>query len=242
MRNSRPLGMALAAAMLGAGILPALAQSQTAPGMSEAPELDEDISSVVLPMKRLIFSENNGEIRIISDNGRFVFQGTVFDTWEQEPIETLEDAQFSADHMDLEQADLDLSELKGLSYGSGDTPLTALVRPGEPASERLLRALADHESDLDARIIVYPSADLPDAAMVASACPVEETAAAQAFVSGEGRAELEYQDNCDGAVVQIRTITHYLLGYEDFPVVIRADTRVHSGAMDDWDQFLRIED
>lgn len=216
---------------------PAVAMAQTGEAQPPStPTLDEDIESIALPMNRLVFSERNGDVRIISDNGRYVFRGTVFDTWDQTPIEGIEDAEESANRMNLEGADLDIKELKPITYGEAPAEIVAFIQPGVKPTDDFLAALK--QSGKSAELIVYDSKTIPEAALIASACPVDEAATANAFVSGNDLGALQYTDGCDPVVMQIRNITRYLLGYEDLPLVIRGDHRVHSGFMENWQDFL----
>jgi len=191
-------------------------------------------------MNRLVFSERNGDVRIISDNGRYVFRGTIFDTWDQKPIEGMEDAQASAGRMNLDGADLDIRELKPVTYGADPAELIAFIQPGAKPTDDFLDAL--RRTGKSAELIVYDHRSIPEAALIASACPVDEQHTAETLVSGTGLGALEYEQNCDPVVMQLRNVTRYLLGYEDLPLVIRSDDRVHSGFMDDWTVFLNDKD
>lgn len=51
---------------------------------------------VMLPANAMMAIEKNGKFAIISDTGRFIIQGTVFDVWQDKEIKTLDDARFAA--------------------------------------------------------------------------------------------------------------------------------------------------
>lgn len=203
------------------------------------PIVDEDIEVVPLPMNRLLISEKGSNYNILSDNGRYVFKGSIYDTWEQKSIENMDDARYSANHMDLNAADLDISDLKPLRYGNpqGEADITAFIKPTTGPTGNFLRALDG--SGLSADLIVHESLRIPEEALVASACPSDPAKAAEQFVAQEDLADIAYEENCDSIVMTLRRVTKYLLGYEDFPIVIHNKTnKVHSGFIDSWENFI----
>lgn len=211
----------------------------------EAPSIiDKDAETVPLPMNRLLISEKDGRIKIISDNGRYLFRGNIRDTWDRKDIQSIEDARESARRMNLDGADLDLSPLKPIRYGDteGKPDLTAFIRPTGRYSNQFLDALK--KTDLSADLIVYDAPGLPEATLIGSACPVDESSAVEKIVNRRSLNTVNYTEGCDPTVMNIRNVTKYLLGYEDFPIVVRSDYEVYSGFMDnvdEWRQFLTEE-
>jgi thiol:disulfide interchange protein DsbC len=204
----------------------------------DALALDESIESVTLPMNRLVVSERDGQFRIVSDNGRYFFRGTIYDAWEETEIQTLEKARHSASHIDFDGNSLDIERLDPLPYGEGEQRTVVFFQPGQARNRALFNAIAERRDRVDVRLIALPSSAIPESAMIASACPTNPEAAGEAFITGEGLDRISHRGDCDPAIMNFRNISKYLLGFLDLPLVVRSDDRVHSGVNEDWEAFL----
>ncbi len=87
----------------------------------------EDI--VTLPIKGIRAVQSNGQTVFLSDNGRFVFTGQLYDLWYKKPLSTLADMREVSDRIDLKRMGLDIDTLNTVSLGSGPKQVVVFVDP-----------------------------------------------------------------------------------------------------------------
>lgn len=236
---SHPARLLALGLTLGVWCAPVLADSD---GLDIGQAMEEvetsDVESVPLPMNGLIFSERNGEVRIISDNGRYIFQGTVYDNWEERQLLDIDDARYSAEHINLPALEIEPEELNPLIYGDGDHWAVAFVVPGQKESMALIDAAPSLRDDVTFHFVVLPDERTPARQTVASVCHANPYEAGEAFVAGR-LANVPLLDECTGEQLHNRIITAHFFVLHEMPAVVRGDNKVHIGAHEDWASFLK---
>lgn len=87
----------------------------------------EDI--VTLPIKGMRAVQSNGQTVFVSDNGRFVFTGQLYDLWYKKPLDTLAEMRKVVDRIDLKRMGLDIDTLNTVSLGVGPKQVVVFVDP-----------------------------------------------------------------------------------------------------------------
>ncbi len=87
----------------------------------------EDI--VTLPIKGIRAVQSNGQTVFVSDNGRFVLTGELYDLWYKKPLNTLADMREISDRIDLKRMGLDIDTLNTVSLGAGPKQVVVFVDP-----------------------------------------------------------------------------------------------------------------
>ncbi len=87
----------------------------------------EDI--VNLPIKGMRAVQSNGQTVLLSDNGRFVFTGQLYDLWYKKSLNTLAEMREVVDRIDLKRMGLDIDKLNTVSLGSGPKQVGVFVDP-----------------------------------------------------------------------------------------------------------------
>lgn len=215
-------------------------------GLTQAQEPPSD-SVVHLPATAIFATENNGKFAVITDTGRFIIQGTVYDVWDQKSITTLDEARWAATHIPLDKANVGFDDLAPMRVGSGDKPVYLFsdlqcgfckqlideARKGLPSGYRL-------------EVILLPLLSEQSAQRTAEInCAVDEAQAWQVAMSGDMSKPLAQkpEDQCDQATPTRRMITAQFIGARNVPFMIRDDGLIQQGmpqnGLRDWIQSNR---
>lgn len=230
------------ASMTGAAfaILPSISAVAEEPSLDDLVELADEVRSQVLPMGRLVVSEKGTTMVVMSDNGRYRFDGTIVDTWSQIQVDSYETAVISAEHINLDNLKLDINVLEPLVVGSNEQQqVVAFVSPDDPGSRQFLRELPGLSHHYQFQIVVIPSRATPHHLSASFSCPADPDKALSSLVSGEGMSDLETDPNCNLQILNHRLITHNLLGFRDLPALIAPSTKIAVGTLESgWSSFL----
>lgn len=202
---------------------------------------NQDTKIQALPMGRVMVSEKNGISTIVSDNGRYRFNGSITDTWAKIEINNYQDAKYSATHLPMENLKLDSNILDPLVYG--DKPkqnVLVFLSPDDKGSRHLLSEMPGLSNDFQFEIVVVPASSTPSRMAAAFSCVDDEKHALDALLSGEGLTELRPAKGCDLQMLSNRMIAFNLLGFYDLPAVVAPSTTISNGDRDDgWEHFLQ---
>lgn len=182
---------------------------------------------------------DGGPLFFMSDNGRFVFRGELWDVWAKKRIATLDEVRDASARLDLAGLKLNWPELKPLVLGKGAKTVRIFVDPNCPYCHQLLARLDTFAAQYRFELYVVPLLG-QDSAHKARllACARSETEASAALVRHDGYDELAQTENCDLGAAQRRLVTAKLLGIEGVPWLIASDGRTHQGLPDDLGAFL----
>ncbi|NLC21310.1 MAG: hypothetical protein GX771_05270 [Halomonadaceae bacterium] len=235
----------IAALALSAGIV--------APSMALAVEKDipqeeiekflletRDIKTQALPMGRVMVSQKDGVTTILSDNGRFRFEGSIVDTWAQIEIKSHEDAVFSAEHLPMDRIGLEPEMLAPLYYGDNDDQnVLVFLSPDDPASRAFLDELPSMKEEFKFDLVVVPSSTTPMSMATAFSCVDDRSDALNKLMTGKGMLKLKPAEGCDLQILNNRMIAFNLLGFYDLPTVISPATKLGVSQVDGgWKKFL----
>ncbi len=188
---------------------------------------------VHLPATAIFATENNGKFAVITDTGRFIIQGTVYDVWDQKEVKTLEDARWASTHIPLHKAKVGFEDLEPFSVGQGDKVINLFVdiqcgfckeiiaeaRNGLPEGYRL-------------DVIMLPLFG-PDSTRRATEihCASDKAAAWQVAVKGDMTTPLKQKpaEDCNNETLTKRMVTAQFIGARSVPFMIRDDGLVQQG-------------
>ncbi|MDK5110900.1 disulfide isomerase DsbC N-terminal domain-containing protein [Serratia nevei] len=87
----------------------------------------EDI--VELPIKGVRAVQSDGQIMFLSENGRFVISGQIYDLWSKKPLNTMSQMRDVAERIHFKSMGMDVDTLNTVSMGRGDKEVVVFVDP-----------------------------------------------------------------------------------------------------------------
>ncbi|WP_137887502.1 DsbC family protein [Pseudomonas sp. 2FE] len=188
---------------------------------------------VMLPAAGMLAIEKNGKFAIISDTGRFIIQGKVYDTWAQKELTTLEDARIAANYIPVDRANVGFKDLAPMTIGNGDKAVTMF---SDPACGYCKEIIAEARSSLPdgyrLDVLMLPVLSKESAIRTKEMlCAEDKVAAWKAGVSGDMTTPLAQlpEGGCNIDIIMKRRTTAQFLGVRNVPFLIRNDGLTHMG-------------
>lgn len=199
-------------------------------------EIDQVIE---LPIKGMSAVESNGQILYISENGRFVLSGQMFDLWYKRPIDTMGQVEDSLSRIHLAQMGLDPKALNTVTMGSGSRAVTIFTDPLCKACHALAEELKAYADEFTFHFVVIPALG-EESNMLAErlSCAQSQDEALLALLNGT-IATLPIQPDCDTTVYQKTLMASHLMDINGVPFVIADDGRVSRGRPANLSQWLQ---
>jgi len=200
-------------------------------GVAQAQSLENSESVVMLPAAAMFAIEKNGKFAIISDTGRFIIEGKVYDVWAQKELHTLEDARRAAQYIPVDKTKVGFADLAPLSIGSGEKVITMFA---DPACSYCKDVMAEARESLPEGYrldVLMLSILTPQSGPRATdfLCAEDKAAAWKAAVTGDMKTPLARMGECDTAVIDKRRVTAQFLGARNVPFLIRDDGLTRQG-------------
>ena len=218
---------------------PAAAATAGGPNSAmNAPKID---ALVPLPISGLKAVVSNDELLYISDNGRYVLRGVMYDAWDQKPLKSLDDIRESTTHINLAKMHIDTADFKPLAYGQGREHITVFVDPKCPWCAKLMQQM-QAKPELAKRytfdLVPIPVLGAESQRLVRElGCARDRRAALQALMSENYDRPLDPEKDCTLQHVQKSMVAAQLLGVTGVPFMIHQDGRVQRGmpqVLGDW--------
>lgn len=188
---------------------------------------------VVLPAAGMVAIEKNGKFAVISDNGRFLIQGTLYDTWTQQELKTLQEVKTAANYIPLDQAKVGFEDLAPMSVGTGDKAITMF---SDPACGYCKEVIDEARSSLPEGyrldVLMLPLLSERSATRTKELhCAEDKAAAWKAGMQGDLTTPLAQKPEgaCEVDVIGKRRITAQFLGARNVPFLIRDDGLTREG-------------
>lgn len=214
--------------------------SVTALARAEVPTLHQIDAMASLPVTGLKAVESDGRLLFMSDNGRFVIDGTLYDVWAQQPLTSLASIRSAGDRLDLRRLGLPLDDLQALTLGEGAEEVLIFVDPRCPHCHALLKQAGQLQSRYTFRILPVAVLGPESEQQVRQlGCAVESGAALQSLISGRVNG-LPQRPDCDLAPLQRTLVTAQLLGVQGVPFIVAPDGRISRGrphSLREWLEF-----
>lgn len=215
-------------------------------GFAPAQQSQSD-AIVHLPATAIFATEKDGKFAVITDTGRFIIQGAVYDVWDQKAITSIEEARWAATHIPLNKANVGFDDLAPLRVGSGEKPVYLFsdlqcgfckqlideARKGLPDGYRL-------------EVILLPLLSEQSAKRTAEInCAADKALAWQVAMAGDMTRPLTQKpdQDCDQDTPARRMVTAQFIGARNVPFLIRDDGLIQQGmpqgGLRDWIQSNR---
>jgi thiol:disulfide interchange protein DsbC len=203
------------------------ALSVTGVSHAELTANSENKEFVPLPINALALTTGlDGQTFFVSENGRFIIQGVMFDTWRKKEIRTLDDAK-STQNYSLSDIGVERSELAYFTFGSGRRMVDIFVDPNCPYCKSLLQEISRDKSVQKTHqfnVILAPIMGLKsqvDAADIYCATKTENRL--KALMTGDMGILGGRQDNCNLDKIQQTLTLASIVGVTSVPFMIRDD-------------------
>lgn len=183
-----------------------------------------------LPINGMIAAVKNEKLAFVSDNGRFVFRGSLYDTWSQKEITTLAEAERASNYIDLAKLRFRVDDLAPFTFGTGSKEVVIFTDPLCPSCHQLVQDLKQVKGYTFK--LLELSAMGPDSGkIVRSLHCAKDKSEALAVALGETKPRVVDQvgDDCDTSAIGKRIISAQMFGVKGVPFMIRNDGLVRHG-------------
>ena len=188
---------------------------------------------VMLPAAAMLAIEKNGKLAVISDTGRFILQGRLYDVWAQKELKTLDDARIAAHYIPVDKTDIGFKDLAPLTIGNGDKAITLFSDPACGFCKDLIgQARTSLPEGYRLDVLMLPLLSERSARRTQELlCAEDKVAAWKAAVSGDLNSPLAQLpvEQCAVEVILKRRMTAQFLGARNVPFLIRDDGLTREG-------------
>ncbi|HGM7876876.1 TPA: DsbC family protein [Pseudomonas aeruginosa] len=185
-----------------------------------------------LPINGMVAAMKNGKLAFVSDNGRFVFRGTVYDTWSQKNIESLQDAEEAYKTIDIKKTKFRVDDLNPLTIGSGDKTVIIFTDPFCPSCHVLLDDVKKTPGYTFKVVYVPLLGDDSSKVVRAMVCNKDQSSARKVML-GESKplsiVGKEEVPGCDSSAIAKRIVSAHMFGIKGVPFMIRDDGLIRLG-------------
>lgn len=225
------------------GKLAALPQAE---GQSQAKNLTGQITATEQlpnPFTHAVELEGRDGIAFISQNGRFVLRGMVFDMWTGQTLASLDDIRKSKTSVNLNELGLKDEDVDPFRLGTGEKKVTLFVDPLCPFCAQLFDQIAaDPTLEDEFTFIIYTVPFLGDnsaKAVTALSCSKDRQRALEALLAKDRRwmATVDTAD-CNLEPIMKRTIMSQMLGVTGVPFLVGPQGGINRGLPKDLRAFL----
>lgn len=189
-----------------------------------------ETATTPLPINGMVAAVKNDKLAFVSDNGRFVFRGTLYDTWSQKEITSLADADRAFSYIDLAKLRFQVDDLAPFTYGTGPKEVVIFTDPQCPSCHQLLQDLKKVEG-YTFKILELSAMGPESGRIVRSLHCAKDKAEALAVALGETKPRVVDQvgEDCDTSAIGKRIISAQMFGVKGVPFMIRNDGLIRHG-------------
>ncbi|KGM26744.1 disulfide isomerase [Photorhabdus luminescens] len=186
----------------------------------------EDI--VKLPIKGVRAVQSDGQIMFLSENGRFVISGQIYDLWSKKPLNTMSQMRDVAERIHFKSMDI-VDTLNTLSMGRGDKEVVVFVDPRCAVCHKLMDESKSLVDEYTFKFVVIPALGAESNRLAKGLyCAKDKTNALDAFMNNT-LASLPSKETCDPGQYDQTLLTAHFIGIEGVPFVVAPDGRVSKG-------------
>lgn len=202
-------------------------------GVANSAPANNSDKIVMLPASAIFAVEKDGKFAVITDTGRFIIQGKVYDVWAKKDLNTLEDARQAAQYVPVDKAKMGFGDLAPMTIGRGEKAITMFADPActycEQVMEEARKGLPEgYRLDVLMLPLLTPQSGERTKQLL---CAEDKVAAWKAGVSGDMKSLLKQKPEgaCDISIIAKRRLTAQFLGARNVPFLIRDDGLTHEG-------------
>ncbi|ATW30854.1 disulfide isomerase (plasmid) [Candidatus Williamhamiltonella defendens] len=187
----------------------------------------EDI--VKLPIKGVRAVQSDGQIMFLSENGRFVISGQIYDLWSKKPLNTIAQMRDVAERIQFKSMGMDVATLNTVSMGHGDKEVVLFVDPRCAVCHEVINDAQSLVSEYTFKIVVIPALGAESNRLAKNLyCAKEKTHALDALMNNT-LGTLPSKETCDPGQYDQTLLTAHFIGIEGVPFVVAPDGRVSKG-------------
>jgi thiol:disulfide interchange protein DsbC len=183
-----------------------------------------------LPINGMIAAVKNGKLAFVSDNGRFVFRGSMYDTWSQKEVTSLAEAEQASKYIDLKKLKFNIDDLVPFTVGTGSKTVVVFTDPLCPSCAHLIADL-NKVQGYSFKIVEVPALGDDSAKIVRSLLCAKDKDEAFDVATGKSKPRVIDQrgNDCDTSPIGKRIISAQMFGVKGVPFMIRDDGLVKHG-------------
>ncbi|WP_177454460.1 DsbC family protein [Pseudomonas sp. Irchel 3E13] len=205
--------------------------ASTAATVSAADQADSQHNQTApMPINGMIAAVKNGKLAFVSDNGRFVFRGSMYDTWSQQEVTTLAEAEQASKYIDLKKLKFNIEDLVPFTVGTGARTVVVFTDPLCPSCALLISDLQKIEG-YNFKIVEVPALGNDSAKIVRSLLCAKDKEEAFGIATGKSKPRVVDQrgNDCDTSPIGKRIISAQMFGVKGVPFMIRDDGLIKHG-------------
>ena len=191
--------------------------------------------------------EGHEGIAAVSENGRYIMRGVVFDMWEGKTLDTVEALRDSLSTINLSRFGLKEEDVRPFHYGTGPEEVVVFVDPYCPYCHQLLQEIQKDPAYSERYTwTIYTVAYLGDnstRAVTALSCAADEEASLKALMAHDQayyqRAFQARGNECDPKPILQRMILAQMVGAAGTPYIIGPRGGVSNGMPPSLATFLQ---
>lgn len=185
---------------------------------------------VEVPVRSVKAIESEGQIRYVSDNGRFVFEGRLIDVMQRKPLDTLEQINNAVNQLDIANLGIDLDALNSVSIGKGSERVTAFIDPNCPPCLEVIKQAQALQNDYTFTFIVVPALGEVSSHEAAKKvhCAVNKDDVIPALLSKK-LTNIKVRPDCQPAVYDMTLLFSDMAGVNGVPFLVAPTGHVMRG-------------
>ncbi|WP_411961112.1 DsbC family protein (plasmid) [Pseudomonas mandelii] len=220
-------------------LLATVAMVTVAIGLLSSPLSFAADNLVGLPVSGLAVAEKNGKLRYVSDNGRFLLEGRMYDTWNKEYIDSLEMADRASKYIDFQKMKFNVGDLDPLVLGTGKKQVTIFVDPYCGFCHKMFMQMQELKNEYTFNIVQLPILGESSVSRVRDVlCAEDKVEALNSVLAGDNKTSLKQTATCDQLPVNKRLVTAQFFAIKGVPHSIRQDGFITKGFIPDLKSWL----
>lgn len=195
------------------------------------PQVGEHNQVQPLPINGMVAAVKNGKLAFVSSNGRFVFQGTVYDTWNKKDVTTIAEAKFANEYLDLEKLKFEVDELAPMVVGKGEKEVVVFYDPYCPSCHQLIEDIEGLDGYTFKFVAIPVMGNDSSKAVRFAFCSPDKEMAKKVLLGQVKPSSLPSDkfETCDTGPLAKRVISSQLFGLVGVPFLVRDDGLVRNG-------------
>lgn len=184
---------------------------------------------VELPIKSLRAVEANGEIVFLSENGRFVLKGQLYDVWYRDTVDTIPQMVDASTRLHFKRLASDIDEQNVLTIGTGPKQVVVYVDPLCAICHKLMQDAQKMAKQYTFKFLVVPAlGDKSNELSRRVFCASDKDEALKSFMSNTLET-LPQKESCEMAGYDNTLLLAQLLDIQAVPFVVAPDGRFSYG-------------
>lgn len=183
----------------------------------------------LLPIKVLRAVVVDGKTVFVSENGRFIIKGDLYDVWQKKRIADFTEMQKLSTHIDLKNIGLDIGALNNVSMGApGAKDVVIFVSPLCQNCNTLVKKAKNLTSEYRFQL-VFISGDESVKKIIGNIIGASSSDTAIEAVINNRTDKLPDVAHCDSKRHAMTMLMAQLMGIDKVPFIIAPDGRFHKG-------------